>query len=143
VKKRWIVVGSDRQVRFYEQSVPVREIHLLDCWTPGNSPNSPHQSTSFLHEAGGLGYCYDVPAPFHDPDRRAHGAFMERIAQHLDVAVKTDHVQDLCIVAPPRFLKELLQHLAPDTCSRIHAQIAKKLVDVPPDQLPSLLKDVL
>ena len=143
MKKKWIVVASDSQARFYEQSVPKKDLHLLACWMAGSSPTSPHKSTSSLHKGGGLDYCHDVSGPYQVMDRLSRIEFIKRVSQHLNESVKKKEVQELCLVAPPDSLEELLQHLNSSTCSCVYAKVARKLTDVPPDQLPTMLEEIL
>ena len=69
--------------------------------------------------------------------------FSQEMAGLLNDAAEKKSFHDLIIVAPPRTLGTLRQALSPKTSDQIRAEIAKDLTQVPLQEMPDHLKDVI
>ncbi len=124
----WVVVCDASKALVLRNAGDERHIAL-------ESVEAQTQSLSSTHELGS-----DRPGRVHQPfgtarsaveekDRHAAAeeAFLGGLARRLDAAVSHHAVNDLVLVAPPRALGWLRQHLCADTLRAVRAELPRDL----------------
>jgi protein required for attachment to host cells len=72
---------------------------------------------------------------------QSEAAFLSDVARRLDQLVRDHTVQHLIIIAPPKILGLLREHLTPMVCSFVKGEIAKGFTMLPIPEIEQRLKD--
>lgn len=106
-----------------EEHPPTRD---LGADKPGRSFDSASGSRSAVQQTD-----------WHD---LAEAAFLRQVAQTLDVLVRADEVKEVVIVAPPRALGMLREHLSDGVRRVLKAELARDLVRMPTPKVEAFLQ---
>jgi protein required for attachment to host cells len=77
------------------------------------------------------------PTDWHD---LAEARFLERLAETLDASVRTGEAKTIILIAPPRALGVLREHLSPAVRNATKFEIAKDLVRMPTSAIEEFLQ---
>lgn len=144
-KITWIIIADGSRARFLANDGPGKGLHAaiagefhhdalptreLGTEKPGrvNAAFSPSRSAIQPH------------LDWHEFEK---AKFSQEMAGLLNDAAEKKSFDDLIIVAPPRTLGTLRQALSSKTSDHVRAEIPKDLTQVPLQEMPGHLKDVL
>lgn len=124
----WVVVADGSQCRIFSSDVALTALAPVRAWK-----NTLHAGEHRGHSAKG-----------HDSEHNVVEArFAAEIGDALTRAVQSREARDLVLVAPKRFLGELLASLPKPTAAHVTARVAKDWVASEPHDLAKRLRDAL
>jgi len=69
--------------------------------------------------------------------------FAKQVAEYLDAARTAKKYQELVLVAPPKFLGDLRNHLSPTTAKLVKASLNKELTNSPIEEITERCQDLI
>lgn len=124
----WIVVADGSQCRIFGSDVVLTSLSPVRAWK-----NTLHQAEHRGHSAKG-----------HDSEHHAlESRFAAEVGDAITRAVQSREARDVVLVAPKRFLGELLGALPKSTLAHVTARIAKDWVSSEPHDLAKRLREAL
>ena len=124
----FVVVADGQQARFYAAEADLSELRELR-----HLSNRHHGGEHRSHKGGG----HDA---HHHPEEER---FAREVGQEVDDAMRETTWRDLVLVAPPRFLGDLRDHLPQGASKRVRASIARDLTAETGNKLAKHLRDLL
>jgi protein required for attachment to host cells len=123
----WVLVADGNSARFFMRpnaGIPLREMSQLAV--TAKAAHRHHAHPTAVHEPANHGH---QARPAHDTlQNDAEREFLRHIAGRLNLAVEESAVGQLILIAPPKALGVLRDHLTPRAAGRIVREIAKDIV---------------
>src|SRR5215510_11274443 len=144
-KVTWIIVADGSRARFLANEGPGKGLHVaIDREFSHKAPPTRALGTEKPgRTAPAGGPSRSAIEPHVDWHQFEKDKFSQEMADLLNNAAARKSFDNLIIVAPPRTLGTLRSALSTHTTERIRAEIPKDLTQVPLQEMPEHLKDVL
>jgi protein required for attachment to host cells len=144
-KVTWIIVADGSRARVLANDGPGKGLRAA---IPGEFRQEIPPTRALGTEKPGrvtsrVGHARSAIEPHVDWHRFEMEKFGQEMAALLNKAAATKSFDDLIVIAPPRTLGTLRAALTAEAGERIRAEIAKDLTQVPLQEMPQHLKDVI
>lgn len=124
----WVVVADGSGCRIFSSDASLTELKAVK-----SLKNKHHGSEHRGHSAKG-----------HDSEHHAiESKFAAEIGEEVTRAVQSHTIRDVLLVAPKRFLGDLLAALPKSTTDHVTGKVAKDLTSIEPHELAQRLRDAL
>lgn len=144
-KVTWIIVADGSRARFLANDGPGKGLHAAIAGEFHH--NAPPTRELGTEKPGRVNSAFSPSRSAIQPHLDWHEFEKEKFSQEmaglLNDAAEKKSFDDLIIVAPPRTLGTLRQALSSKTSHHIRAEIPKDLTQVPLQEMPAHLKDVI
>jgi protein required for attachment to host cells len=128
----WVVVCDGVKALFLRNEGDTDQLNLVPLEIDFEPQPAAHDMGSDrpgrVHESHGVGRSAVETPNLHDA---AEAAFLAQVAAHINKAVEQHKVKTMLLVAPPKALGILRQHLAPASKAVIAHEIGKDLARLP------------
>ena len=147
MKKRitWIIVADGSRARFLANDGPGKGLHaaIAQEFHHEAPPTRALGTEKPGRTAPSVGTNRSAIQPHVDWHQFEKDKFSQEMANLLNSAAENNSFDNLIIVAPPRTLGTLRSAFSIHTSARIRAEIAKDLTQVPLQDMPEHLKEVI
>jgi protein required for attachment to host cells len=144
-KITWIIVADGSRARFLANDGPGKGLHaaIAQEFHHETPPTRELGTEKPGRTAPSVGTNRSALQPHVDWHQFEKDKFSQEMANLLNSAAEKKSFDNLIIVAPPRTLGTLRSALSTHTSERIRAEIAKDLTQVPLQDMPEHLKEVI
>src|SRR5262245_37430549 len=144
-KVTWIIVADGSRARFLANDGPGKGLHaaIAQEFHHEAPPTRELGTEKPGRTAPSVGTNRSAIQPHVDWHQFEKDKFSQEMANLLNSAAEKNSFDNLIIVAPPRTLGTLRSALSIHTSERIRAEIAKDLTQVPLQDMPEHLKEVI
>jgi len=144
-KVTWIIVADGSRARFLANDGPGKGLHAAIAGefhhdAPPTRELGTEKPGRVTSSVGANRSAIQPHVDWHEVEKEK---FSQEMADLLNDAAAKKSFDDLIIVAPPRTLGTLRQALSSKTSDHIRAEIPKDLTQVPLQEMPAHLKDVI
>jgi protein required for attachment to host cells len=143
--KYWVLVANSGQARILEMQRKPYEFHQVSELV---SETQHLTNKEIVSDASGRVYRAQGPGthsmkPRSDPHENAEEQFSRGLAHKMQKAAELGRFDQLLLVADPKTLGRLRQHMNKSTGSRVADEVSLDLVGLPLNQLEPRLRQVL
>lgn len=143
MKTTWVLVAESGRARIFAWSPRTGRLsEMLDLVHP-RSRHHPRDITTDLpgRSFDSLGGARHAMEPATDPKRHEAETFAREIAGHLERAGGQQRYEELVLIAPPRFLGLLREHLGDAARTRVSREIHKNLARADADAVRQAISE--
>lgn len=144
-KRTWVLLADAAQAKIVEYIGPGRGLQPVEGAVFSHIHASTHNLTSSRpgRAFDGMGQGRHSMESGTDAHAYEKYKFARELVQFLEVKAQQDDYDRLILVLPPRMLGDFRGLLKQGTQLRVYKELAKDLVSVPLNELPSHLQEVI